>query len=181
MIILVESDHDQGLNKLLGKKKVVVITAITVIEKQVTYIKVRACCRLIKAQTGIVNSTWKLNTAGMQSLLVKLPQFCIWSGSFQKQRVPQERGDLGKAAISISALMRNSANCWSWVISLFSAIFQSRACFTADAPFCAYLAVIPFFIFNETVLLLYAFLFQFYLWIFHLLILFHPSFSPCLN
>ena len=70
------------------------------------------------------------------------------------------------------------------LIVLF-AIFQSWAFFTADAHFCACLVIIPFFLFNETLLLLYAFLFQFYLWkffipIFHLLILLHSSFSPCL-
>lgn len=68
--------------------------------------------------TGTANSTWKLNTAGTQSLLVRLVEFCIWCWAFQKERVPQERRDLGKAAISISALMRNSANCW--VTPLFS-------------------------------------------------------------
>ena len=73
--------------------------------------------------TGTANSTWKLNTAGTQSLLVRLVEFCIWCRAFQKERVPQERGDLGKAAISISALMRKSANCW---VALLFPLLYSR-------------------------------------------------------
>lgn len=44
MIVTVEFDHDKGLNELLEQKVVAIIIEITIIGKQVTYIKGRAWC-----------------------------------------------------------------------------------------------------------------------------------------
>lgn len=94
----------------------------------------------------------------------------------KRKGTPGKRG-FGEGSHQHLSINEKQCKLLGHPIVLF-AIFPSWAFFTADAHFCAHLAIIPSFFSSITLLLLYAVLSHFYIWKIFLSHFLPPNLSP---